>query len=165
MTINFSNFQLLVFLLGQIWKCSYLMLVNVPGSHKLLCYSGGYDDNYSVTISSLALNLTCYEGNSHWQTFEDWSHAHSLLSCTKLKCYTMTEPVQQIDSEVVSGVAYLCVTCAHYIMVCEITLMEDDLSCKWIDKSTIHRSSCKIVHTKLRYSCGKYLVADNFLCV
>lgn len=115
----------------------------------MLCYCSEDDSSSTLTISSLTEQLDS-GARSDSQTFEDWSQTNSTLACTKLKCIVMVEQIQQIDSEIVEGVAYVCVTCIHCVMIYTIP-SSDALSCKWIDCPTIHRCQSSISHAKLRY--------------
>lgn len=124
----------------------------LPESPMLLCYSWGHDSNSTLIICSLSEQSQVGQKEaSQYQTFEDWSQVHSMLRCTKLMSCKMDQQVEQIDSEVVGGAAYLCVTCTRQLRIFEIPLLKTSITCKWICQPVIHESPSKISHSKLRY--------------
>ena len=131
---------------------SYLALVAVPKGPTILCYSNRDDNHFSLTISKLhEQKPSPVERQSDCQTFEEWSRMCSLLMCTKLKHCKMQEQIQHIESGVVVGVTYLCVTCAHHVVLYTIPSSDEALACQWTDEPLIYHSSRLILHTRLRY--------------
>lgn len=63
----------------------------------------------------------------------------------------MPEQIRQIDSEVVLGVPYLCVTFSHQLILYQLPPSNAALSCEWIDQPVIHESQRKILFSKIRY--------------
>lgn len=63
----------------------------------------------------------------------------------------MSEQIKQIDSEVVLGAPYLCVTLSNQLILYQLPPSNAALSCEWIDQPVIHESQGKIVFSKIRY--------------
>lgn len=118
-----------------------------PDCPVLLCTCVG--DNFHSLFSVCSLSENREVQGGQFQTFDEWSHANSMLTCTKLECREIPEAVQ-IDSALIRGALYLCVVCSHQLMLYELPAT-DAVSCKWMDNPVIRKSSCKILHAKLRY--------------
>ena len=121
------------------------MLALVPGRVLLLCYCSGQS---TLCIGKLLEGShPCCSGGRRYKRFEELK---GRLVHTALRCYETQQQIEQLDSEVVGGVGYLCVTCTQQLTVFEIQLAESALSCSWLERAVTHISPSKIVCSKLR---------------
>lgn len=90
------------------------------------------------------------EGKTKCQSFEEWSHGHSMLLCNHLKCRDVCEPILLLDSVVVEGMAYLCVACSRRVIVYKVQ-SSGALSGDWLDQPSVHKCGRSVLCAKLKY--------------